>query len=79
MMPWLPGDARAAYGSEQPGYDTYLSRCHSPLVEQQQQSNNECVADRHRDGRNTLMPLFSSVSPVRAASQPEPLTARALI
>ena len=30
---------------------------------------------RHRDGRNTLMPLFTSVSPVRAASLPEPLTA----
>eukprot|EP01047_Picozoa_sp_COSAG01_P032859 COSAG01_NODE_2392_length_7773_cov_9.347928_4_plen_61_part_00 len=30
---------------------------------------------RHRDGRNILMPLFTSVSPVRAASLPEPLTA----
>ena len=38
-------------------------------------SERQRVYYRHRDGRNTLMPLFTSVSPVRAASLPEPLTA----
>ena len=38
-------------------------------------SERQRVYSRHRDGRNILMPLFTSVSPVRAASLPEPLTA----